>query len=94
MIKPVAWGWNLPGKNIRVENHFVDAKPDNGTRDVTTVRMKYDVDFKSLILHVRVSHLIRELSPFVMLSILTQVTVKGWFQPLRSKYHCRWVILL
>ncbi|KAK0463055.1 pectin lyase fold/virulence factor [Desarmillaria tabescens] len=36
VIKPVAWGWNLPGQNIRVENHFVDAKPDNGTRDDTT----------------------------------------------------------
>ncbi|KAF9529082.1 pectin lyase fold/virulence factor [Crepidotus variabilis] len=36
VIKPIAWGWNLPGKNIRVENHFVDAKPDNGTRDSTT----------------------------------------------------------
>lgn len=37
VIKPVAWGWNLPGQNIRVENHLVDAKPDNGTRDDTTV---------------------------------------------------------
>ncbi|KAJ7793013.1 hypothetical protein B0H14DRAFT_2623284 [Mycena olivaceomarginata] len=32
VIKPVAWGWNLPGTNLRVENHYVDAKPDNGTR--------------------------------------------------------------
>ena len=37
VIKPVAWGWNLPGKNILVQNHFVDAKPDNGTRDNTVV---------------------------------------------------------
>ncbi|KAF8064192.1 pectin lyase fold/virulence factor [Lyophyllum atratum] len=36
VIKPVAWGWNLPGKNIRVENHFVDAAPKNGTRETTT----------------------------------------------------------
>ncbi|KIY61614.1 glycoside hydrolase family 28 protein [Cylindrobasidium torrendii FP15055 ss-10] len=36
VVKPVAWGWNLPGKNIRVENHFVDAQPNNGTRDDTT----------------------------------------------------------
>ncbi|KAJ6615428.1 pectin lyase fold/virulence factor [Mycena sp. CBHHK59/15] len=35
VIKPIAWGWNLPGKNLRVENHFVDAKPDNGTRQST-----------------------------------------------------------
>ncbi|KAJ7717574.1 pectin lyase fold/virulence factor [Mycena metata] len=32
VIKPVAWGWNLPGTNTRVENHYVDAKPDNGSR--------------------------------------------------------------
>ncbi|KAF7345078.1 Glycoside hydrolase family 28 protein [Mycena venus] len=32
VIKPVAWGWNLPGTNLRVENHYVDAAPDNGTR--------------------------------------------------------------
>ncbi|KAJ7242664.1 pectin lyase fold/virulence factor [Mycena rebaudengoi] len=30
--QPVAWGWNLPGTNLRVENHFMDAAPDNGTR--------------------------------------------------------------
>ncbi|KAG6827924.1 hypothetical protein H0H87_003324 [Tephrocybe sp. NHM501043] len=36
VIKPVAWGWNLPGQNIRVENHFVDAAPNNGTRETTT----------------------------------------------------------
>lgn len=35
VIKPIAWGWNLPGKNIHVENHFVDAKPDNATREDT-----------------------------------------------------------
>ncbi|CAA7262631.1 unnamed protein product [Cyclocybe aegerita] len=43
VIKPVAWGWNLPGKNIRVENHFVDAKPDNGTRD-DTVSFPFNTD--------------------------------------------------
>ncbi|KAF8153996.1 pectin lyase fold/virulence factor [Crassisporium funariophilum] len=43
VIKPVAWGWNLPGKNIRVENHFVDAKPDNGTRD-NTVSFPFNTD--------------------------------------------------
>ncbi|KAJ7789565.1 pectin lyase fold/virulence factor [Mycena olivaceomarginata] len=37
VIKPVAWGWNLPGTNLRVENHYVDAKPDNGTRWNTVV---------------------------------------------------------
>ncbi|KAK7029855.1 glycoside hydrolase family 28 protein [Favolaschia claudopus] len=37
VIKPVAWGWNLPGTDLRVENHFVDAKPDNGTRWNTVV---------------------------------------------------------
>ncbi|KAG6819919.1 hypothetical protein H0H93_007390 [Arthromyces matolae] len=36
VIKPVAWGWNLPGRNIHVENHYVDAAPTNGTRDTTT----------------------------------------------------------
>ncbi|KAJ7581561.1 pectin lyase fold/virulence factor [Mycena floridula] len=43
VIKPVAWGWNLPGQNIRVENHFVDAKPDNGTRD-NTVSFPFNTD--------------------------------------------------
>ncbi|TFK37604.1 pectin lyase fold/virulence factor [Crucibulum laeve] len=43
VIKPVAWGWNLPGKNIRVENHFVDAKPDNGTRD-STISFPFNTD--------------------------------------------------
>lgn len=35
VIKPIAWGWNIPGQNILIEDHFVDAKPDNGTRDDT-----------------------------------------------------------
>lgn len=35
VIKPVAWGWNFPGRNILVRNHFVDAAPNNGTRDNT-----------------------------------------------------------
>ncbi|KAL0571248.1 hypothetical protein V5O48_010718 [Marasmius crinis-equi] len=38
VIKPIAWGWDLPGQNIRVENHFVDAKPDNATRQSTVVQ--------------------------------------------------------
>ncbi|KAJ7938206.1 pectin lyase fold/virulence factor, partial [Mycena leptocephala] len=37
VIKPVAWGWFLPGANLRVENHYMDAKPDNGTRLDTVV---------------------------------------------------------
>ncbi|KXN82273.1 putative exopolygalacturonase C [Leucoagaricus sp. SymC.cos] len=35
VIKPIAWGWNLPGKNLRIEDHFVDAAPHNGTHDNT-----------------------------------------------------------
>ncbi|KAG8903248.1 hypothetical protein FRC01_009279 [Tulasnella sp. 417] len=36
VIKPVAWGFNIPGTNVKVTNHFVDAAPNNGTRDQTT----------------------------------------------------------
>lgn len=36
VIKPVAWGFNIPGTNIKVTDHFVDAAPNNGTRDQTT----------------------------------------------------------
>ncbi|KAG9033790.1 hypothetical protein FS837_002384 [Tulasnella sp. UAMH 9824] len=36
VIKPVAWGFNIPGTNVKVSNHFVDAAPNNGTRDQTT----------------------------------------------------------
>ncbi|KAF9444955.1 glycoside hydrolase family 28 protein [Macrolepiota fuliginosa MF-IS2] len=43
VIKPIAWGWNLPGKNLRVEDHFVDAAPHNGTRD-TTVSFPFNTD--------------------------------------------------
>ncbi|KAF8918384.1 pectin lyase fold/virulence factor [Mucidula mucida] len=43
VIKPIAWGWNLPGQNIRVENHFVDAQPNNGTRD-NTVSFPFNTD--------------------------------------------------
>ncbi|KAG8993617.1 hypothetical protein FRB90_000651, partial [Tulasnella sp. 427] len=35
VIKPIAWGFNLPGTNLKVKNHFVDAAPNNGTRDQT-----------------------------------------------------------
>ncbi|KAJ7794678.1 pectin lyase fold/virulence factor [Mycena olivaceomarginata] len=43
VIKPVAWGWNLPGTNLRVENHFMDAAPDNGTR-WNTVSFPFNTD--------------------------------------------------
>ncbi|KXN82448.1 putative exopolygalacturonase C [Leucoagaricus sp. SymC.cos] len=43
VIKPIAWGWNLPGKNLRVEDHFVDAAPHNGTRDNTVVCYSFTV---------------------------------------------------
>ncbi|KAJ3523956.1 hypothetical protein NMY22_g11209 [Coprinellus aureogranulatus] len=33
VIKPIAWGWNLPGQNIIVQNHYVDAAPGNATRE-------------------------------------------------------------
>ncbi|KAG8903194.1 hypothetical protein FRC01_009292 [Tulasnella sp. 417] len=36
VIKPVAWGFNIPGTNVKVTDHFVDAAPNNGTRDQTT----------------------------------------------------------
>ncbi|CAG8651226.1 7968_t:CDS:2 [Acaulospora colombiana] len=35
VIKPVAWGFNIPGTNITIKDHFVDAAPTNGTRDLT-----------------------------------------------------------
>ncbi|KAG6805184.1 hypothetical protein H0H92_000384 [Tricholoma furcatifolium] len=35
VIKPIAWGWCLPGQNLHVEDHYVDAKPTNATRDDT-----------------------------------------------------------
>ncbi|KAL0952793.1 hypothetical protein HGRIS_007018 [Hohenbuehelia grisea] len=43
VIKPVAWGWNVPGQNVRIENHFVDAAPNNGTRD-NTVSFPFNTD--------------------------------------------------
>ncbi|EKM76209.1 hypothetical protein AGABI1DRAFT_131529 [Agaricus bisporus var. burnettii JB137-S8] len=43
VVKPIAWGWNLPGKNLRVEDHFVDAAPHNGTRD-NTVSFPFNTD--------------------------------------------------
>ena len=43
VIKPVAWGWNIPGKNILIENHYVDAKPNNGTRD-STISFPFNTD--------------------------------------------------
>ena len=45
IIKPIAWGWNLPGQNIRVENHFVDAAPVNGTRSDTVVSASLSIVF-------------------------------------------------
>ncbi|KIM28546.1 glycoside hydrolase family 28 protein [Serendipita vermifera MAFF 305830] len=35
VIKPVAQGFNIPGNNIIIKNHFVDAMPTNGSRDLT-----------------------------------------------------------
>ncbi|KAG8799632.1 hypothetical protein FRC17_007077 [Serendipita sp. 399] len=35
VIKPIAWGFNIPGANVTIRNHFVDAAPKNGTRDLT-----------------------------------------------------------
>ncbi|KAG8929211.1 hypothetical protein FRC03_001121 [Tulasnella sp. 419] len=34
---PVAWGWHVPGKNIKIKDHYVWAKPTNiqGSRDAT-----------------------------------------------------------
>ncbi|EIN08863.1 pectin lyase-like protein [Punctularia strigosozonata HHB-11173 SS5] len=43
VIKPVAWGWNIPGKNVLVENHYVDAKPNNGTRN-STISFPFNTD--------------------------------------------------
>ncbi|KAG8732497.1 hypothetical protein FRC10_000888 [Ceratobasidium sp. 414] len=43
VIKPVAWGWNIPGKNILIENHMVDAKPVNSTRD-STISFPFNTD--------------------------------------------------
>ncbi|EAU87521.2 hypothetical protein CC1G_11193 [Coprinopsis cinerea okayama7 len=43
IIKPIAWGWSIPGQNIRIENHFVDAKPENATRD-DTVSFPFNTD--------------------------------------------------
>lgn len=42
-IKPVAWGWNVPGKNVRIENYYVNARPDNATRD-STVSFPFNTD--------------------------------------------------
>jgi hypothetical protein len=36
VIKPIAAGFSVPGTNITIRNHFVDAMPVNGTRDQTT----------------------------------------------------------
>jgi hypothetical protein len=35
VIQPIAWGFNIPGQNVIVRNHYVHAKPDNGTRGDT-----------------------------------------------------------
>ncbi|TDL30185.1 putative endopolygalacturonase, partial [Rickenella mellea] len=43
VIKPVAWGWSIPGQNILIENHLVDAKPDNSTRD-STISFPFNTD--------------------------------------------------
>jgi hypothetical protein len=36
-------GWNIPGSNILIENHFVDARPDNSTRD-STISFPFNTD--------------------------------------------------
>ncbi|TFK29078.1 pectin lyase-like protein [Coprinopsis marcescibilis] len=43
IIKPIAWGWSIPGQNIHISNHFVDAKPDNATRD-DTISFPFNTD--------------------------------------------------
>ncbi|KAH6911974.1 pectin lyase fold/virulence factor [Coprinopsis sp. MPI-PUGE-AT-0042] len=43
VIKPIAWGWSVPGKNILIQNHFVDAQPNNATRD-DTVSFPFNTD--------------------------------------------------
>jgi hypothetical protein len=43
VIKPVAWGWNVPGQNIQIFNHYVDAAPDNSTR-TSTVSFPFNTD--------------------------------------------------
>ncbi|KAG6821856.1 hypothetical protein H0H92_000473 [Tricholoma furcatifolium] len=43
VIKPIAWGWCLPGKNLHVEHHYVDAKPTNATRD-DTISFPFNTD--------------------------------------------------
>ena len=35
VIKPIAQGFNIPGNNIIIKDHFVDAMPLNGSRDTT-----------------------------------------------------------
>lgn len=36
VIKPIAHGFSIPGSNIKIKNHYVDAIPNNGTRDTST----------------------------------------------------------
>ncbi|KAJ8502997.1 hypothetical protein ONZ45_g11243 [Pleurotus djamor] len=43
VIKPIAWGWNVPGQNVRIEDHFVDAAPSNSTRE-QTVSFPFNTD--------------------------------------------------
>ncbi|KIM29881.1 glycoside hydrolase family 28 protein [Serendipita vermifera MAFF 305830] len=43
VIKPVAWGFNVPGVNITIKDHFVDAAPNNSTRD-STVSFPFNTD--------------------------------------------------
>ncbi|CAG7850819.1 Probable exopolygalacturonase C; AltName: Full=Galacturan 1,4-alpha-galacturonidase C; AltName: Full=Poly(1,4-alpha-D-galacturonide)galacturonohydrolase C; Flags: Precursor [Serendipita indica DSM 11827] len=43
VIKPVAWGFNIPGVNITITDHFVDAAPGNSTRD-STISFPFNTD--------------------------------------------------
>lgn len=36
VIKPIAWGFSISGRNIQITNHFVDAAPDNAVLGQTT----------------------------------------------------------
>lgn len=43
VIKPVAWGWNVPGANVRIYDHYVDAAPENTTR-IDSVGFPFNTD--------------------------------------------------
>ncbi|PVF94155.1 pectin lyase-like protein [Serendipita vermifera] len=43
VIKPIAHGFRIPGKNIVIKDHYVDAMPSNGTRD-TAASFPFNTD--------------------------------------------------